>query len=55
MFEKHPWTWKSDILSNDTGRWLPGLSISGTFIENELMKTGLKKILNALLKVGCSF
>ena len=44
MFEKH--LWKSDILSKDAGRirinhcfskkTLPGLSISGTFVENGL-------------------
>ena len=33
MFEKH--LWKSDILSKNQ---LPGLSISGTLLENELMQ-----------------
>ena len=46
MFEKH--LWKSDILSKDAGQrhfasknQLPGLSISGTLVEN-----GLKKLVN---------
>ena len=43
MFEKH--LWKSDILSKDAGQrhfasknQLPGLSISGTLVENGLSK-----------------
>ena len=69
MFEKR--LWKSDILSKDAGRpasflevffkhfasknQLPGLAISGTLVENELMQGDALCIISVVFQLNSPF